>query len=284
MKPNIQIATAKTPDGQLLELYQHMSDYTIRVNRVELMTSNGHQSELELAHLGCARIAAFEDPMVLIGGLGMGYTLRQTLDLLRPGATVVVSELIAEVVKWNREILGGLAGHPLQDPRVRLEIRDVVPLIRESDGVFDAILLDVDNGPEALTSGTNSGLYSREGLRSCVRALKKSGCLSVWSCSIDESFEKRLGQEGLHFRRVRVPAFKSAKSRTRCVWVISRDPGSLPQDTDRRPWDSNRGSWDSNRRPRDPNRFPRNSNPRPRNSDRLPRNSDPRPRDPDQHP
>jgi spermidine synthase len=228
VKPTVQIATTKTPDGGLLELYQHAADFSIRVNREELMTSRAHESELELARLGCTHIKALKSPTVLIGGLGMGYTLRQALDLLKPKATVVVSELIAQVVTWNREILGELARHPLRDPRVRLEVRDVTHIIRESNGVFDAILLDVDNGPEALTSADNNRLYSREGLQACMRALKEKGCLSIWSCSIDDVFEKRLRQANLFFRRVRVPAHKGARARSRCVWVISRDPQSLP--------------------------------------------------------
>ncbi|MDD4019224.1 MAG: hypothetical protein PHV28_14925 [Kiritimatiellae bacterium] len=228
MKPTLQIAAARTPDGEELALYKHDADYSIKVNRQELMTSRAHESELALARLGCARIQGRPNPTVLIGGLGMGYTLRQALDLLQPDASVVVSELIAEVVAWNRDFLGALNKDPLRDPRVVLKLGDVTGLIRQSEHAFDAIMLDVDNGPEALTSKGNDRLYSREGLQACMRALHAKGCLSVWSGSIDSAFEKRLRQENLFSRRFHVAPYKGGKARSRCIWVISRDPRSLP--------------------------------------------------------
>ena len=228
MKPTLQIASAKTPDGEVLALYQHDADFSIKVNRQELMTSRAHESELELARLGCERLVSQQQPTVLIGGLGMGFTLRQTLDLLQPGATVIVSELIADVVTWNRTFLGELNQHPLRDPRVVLKIGDVMELIRKSEQAFDAILLDVDNGPEALTSAGNDRLYSRAGIAACMRALHAKGCLSIWSGSIDNAFEHRLRQEQLCFRRFHVPAYKGGKARSRCIWVIARNPSSLP--------------------------------------------------------
>lgn len=228
MKPTLQLATTKTPDGEVLALYQHDADFSIKVDRQELMTSRAHESELELARLGCARIRERQDPTVLIGGLGMGYTLRETLDLLQPGAKVVVSELIADVVAWNRTFLGELNAHPLRDCRVTVRLGDVTRLIQQSEHAFDAILLDVDNGPEALTSAGNDRLYSREGLQACLRALHAKGCLSIWSGSIDTQFEKRLRQENLAYRRFHVAAYKGGKARSRCIWVISRDVRSLP--------------------------------------------------------
>ncbi len=211
-----------------MTLVQHDADFSIKVNRQELMTSRAHESELELARLGCARITERQNPTVLIGGLGMGYTLRQTLDLLQPEATVVVSELIADVVAWNRDFLGALNNHPLCDSRVVLKIGDVTHVIRQSEHAFDAIMLDVDNGPVALTSAGNERLYSREGLQACMRALHAKGCLSIWSGSIDNAFEHRLKQANLFFRRFHVAAYKGGKARSRCIWVISRDPLSLP--------------------------------------------------------
>lgn len=228
MKPTIQIATARTPDGEELVLYKHDADYSIKVNRQELMTSRAHESERLLARLGCARIQERASPTVLIGGLGMGYTLRQALDLLQPHASVVVSELIAEVVVWNRDFLGALNHDPLHDPRVVLRIGDVRELIQQSEHAFDAIMLDVDNGPEALTSKDNDHLYSREGLQACMHALHAKGCLSIWSGSIDNAFEKRLRQENLFFRRFHGAIYKGGKSRSRFIWVISRDARSLP--------------------------------------------------------
>jgi len=228
MKPTLQIASTKTPDGEVLTLYRHDADFSMKVERQELMTSRAHESELELARLGCARLLSQERPRVLIGGLGMGFTLRQTLDLLQPGATVVVSELIDDVVTWNRKFLGELNRHPLRDPRVILKLGDVMNLIQKTEQTFDAIMLDVDNGPEALTSAGNARLYSREGLETCMRALHAKGCLSIWSGSIENAFERRLRQANLFSRRFHVPAYKGGKARSRCIWVIARTPHSLP--------------------------------------------------------
>jgi len=228
MKPTLKIATTKTPDGEILTLVQHDADFSMKVGCQELMTSRAHESELELARLGCARIAARQNPTVLIGGLGMGYTLRQTLDLLQPEATVVVSELIPDVVHWNRDYLGQLTNHPLRDPRVVLKVGDVMSLIQQSEHAFDAILLDVDNGPEALTTSGNDRLYSRPGLQACMRALHTKGCLAIWSGAIDNSFERRLKAENLFFRLFHVPVYKGGKALARCVWLIASDPRSLP--------------------------------------------------------
>ena len=207
----------------------------MKVGCQELMTSRAHESELELARLGCARIAARQNPTVLIGGLGMGYTLRQTLDLLQPDATVVVSELIPDVVQWNRDFLGQLTNHPLRDPRVVLKVCDVMSLIQQSEHAFDAIMLDVDNGPEALTAAGNDRLYSRQGLQACMRALHAKGCLAVWSGAIDNSFERRLKAENLFFRLFHVPVYKGGKALARCIWLIASDPRSLPPEEARRP-------------------------------------------------
>lgn len=228
MKPTLQIASATTPDGDELALFRHDADYSIKVNRQELMTSRAHESERELARLGCARIQERPNPTVLVGGLGMGFTLREALDLLKPGASVVVGELLPVIVEWNRAFFGDLTGHPLRDPRVTLTLGDVTGLIRNAEHAYDAILLDVDNGPEAFTLSGNSRLYSREGLQACMRALHAKGCLSIWSVSGDPAFEKRLRQERLFFRRVAAPAYKGARTLSRCVWVIARDPRSLP--------------------------------------------------------
>lgn len=228
MKPNIPVAEARTPDGSRMVLYKHDRDFVIAVDRQDLMLSRAHESELELARLGCARIAKHRNPAVLIGGLGMGYTLRQTLDLLQPKATVIVAELIPEVVGWNRDYLGGLTGHPLRDRRVTVQVCDVADLIRRSPGSFDAILLDIDNGTTAVTDARNDELYSLEGIRSCMNALHAKGCLAIWSACVDTQFERRMSREPLHMRRFRVPAHKGGKARSRCIWVASEDPRSLP--------------------------------------------------------
>lgn len=228
MKSRIKLATAQTPDGGEMALYQHDRDFFITVNGKDLMHSRQYESELELARLGCRHLAGHKAPSILIGGLGMGYTLRQTLDMLGPHARVVVGELVGAVVEWNREFLGALNGQPLGDPRVDLVTGDIVGLISRSNSQFDAILLDVDNGPDALTDSGNRRLYGHEGIQACRRALAKKGCLAVWSAQPDKKFEQLLMRCGFHVRRFRVPARKGSKSASRFVWVASEEKTILP--------------------------------------------------------
>ncbi len=223
VKKMVQIATTSAPDGSRLALHQHEKDYIITVDRNDLMVSRAHESELELARLGCGHVAGHRTPTVLIGGLGMGYTLRQTLDMLGSRATVVVAELLPEIVRWNRDYLGELTNHPLRDRRVVLKVDDVANVIRQSPGVFDAILLDVDNGPHAITDVRNSQVYSRDGIQSCINSLRSKGCLAVWSAFFDAPFERRLRQEHLHVRNFRVPAHKGSRSHHCCIWLASKD-------------------------------------------------------------
>ena len=194
MKPWEHLDTAPTPDGHSLELWRHDGDYAIRADGYDLIVSRAHQSEDVMMSLACPRPPA--KACVLVGGLGMGYTLRATLDLLRADGAVVVSELIPEVVEWNHGPLGPLADHPLDDPRTRVDGRDVMEVIRESTNRFDAILLDVDNGPDAPTRTANARLYSEDGLASVHRALRPRGALAVWSASTAPSFERRLRRAG----------------------------------------------------------------------------------------
>ena len=223
MKPNVKIAETRAPDGSQVVLYEHDGDFIITADHEDLMLSRAHESELELARLGCARIVGHRSPTVLIGGLGMGYTLRQTLDMLTPQSAVIVSELLPEVVRWNRDYLGALTNHPLRDPRVVIKIGDVADVIRQSPNAFDAVLLDVDNGPNAMTDVRNDHLYSREGIRSCMASLRGSGCLAIWSAMDDPPFERRLRQEDLHVHCFRAPAHKGAKSHHCRIWLASRD-------------------------------------------------------------
>jgi spermidine synthase len=229
MKPTIKLKSAQTPDGGELSLYEHDNEYFITIDRHELMSSREHESELELARLGCERLTERKAPTVLIGGLGMGYTLRQTLDMLHPRAKIIVAELMPEVVRWNRDILGKLNDHPLRDKRVTIEVKSVEDIIRRSNATFDAILLDVDNGPEAMTDSANNRLYSSAGIRACAKAINAKGCLAVWSASKDISYEKRLRRQQLHVRAFHVPKRRGGKSRPRCIWVASKNRNSLPQ-------------------------------------------------------
>ena len=228
MKPTIELARTTTPDGQELVLSQHDRDFYICLSKYTLMTSREQESELQLAHLGCHGLAGRKHPHVLIGGLGMGYTLRTTLDLLLDQAKVTVAELMSEVIVWNRDFLGGLTHHPLQDSRVVLKNDDVRDVIRRSNGRFDAILLDVDNGPSAMTMAENAELYQPAGLHMLMRALTKDGCLAIWSSNGDAAFERLLKRERLPYQLIRVQASKSAKSRSRYIWLIAEHKQGLP--------------------------------------------------------
>jgi len=228
MTPRVKKAAALTPDGGEMVLYQHGRDFSIMINGQDLMLSRQHESELALARLGCAHLTGRRAPCILIGGLGMGYTLRQALDMLSPRARVVVSELLGAVVEWNRQFFGELNGRPLEDERVDLKPGDIVELISGSNSQFDAILLDIDNGPVAATDSGNRRLYGREGMRACRRALRGQGCLAVWSAEPSRKFEQLLMSCRFHVRRFRVSAYKGSKSPSRFVWVASEDQAILP--------------------------------------------------------
>lgn len=180
-------------------------ELVIRVGSHELMSSRQHHSEDELGRLACAHLGRGHVARVLVGGLGMGFTLRAVLDAVGPKAHVEVAELVPAVVEWNRGLLGPLAGHPLQDPRVRLFEGDVWARVTPGAN-FDAILLDVDNGPAALTSADNSRLYDHRGLEKLREALRPSGVLAVWSASDDPRFSRRFKSAGFDVLRHHVRA------------------------------------------------------------------------------
>ncbi len=228
MKPKVKIATDRLPDGGKMVLYQHDLDFSIEINGQDLMHSRQHESELELARLGCAHLADTKVPSILIGGLGLGYTLHQVLDMLSTQAKVVVSELLRAVVEWNREFLGELNGQLLDDERVDLKTGDIVELILRSKSKFDAILLDIDNGPSAMTNSGNSRLYGQEGILACRHALREQGCLAVWSAEPSKKFERLLMNCNFHVRRFKVPTYKGSKSQSCFVWVASEDKSNLP--------------------------------------------------------
>lgn len=195
MKPWELLGQARTPEGEELALTRRDREYVILASGKSLMSNRMHGSEQALATFAFERVRAPE-PRVLVGGLGMGFTLRATLDHLPPGATVVVAELVPAIVDWNRGPLGPLAGHPLDDKRVTIDVGDVAATLRSSAGRFDAVLLDVDNGPRAFTTTANGALYSDAGLASARAALRPGGVLAVWSAWEDRKFEQRLRYAG----------------------------------------------------------------------------------------
>jgi spermidine synthase len=194
-----------TPDGDEMALMHQPGEFLILAGGKPLMSSRMHGSEEALAEVACAHARHLAAPRVLVGGLGMGFTLRATLDALPASAAIVVSELVPGVVEWNRGPLGPLANHPLTDRRVRVELGDVGALLRASPGRFDAVLLDIDNGPDAFTTGGNSWIYRDAGLAVLRGALLPGGVAAVWSAREDRRFEQRLRYAGfaVEVRRVR---------------------------------------------------------------------------------
>jgi spermidine synthase len=190
------VAQAPAPGGETISLHEHDGSYAIRVDGIPLMSTRQHASEEELAELACARLRAAPHARVLIGGLGFGFTLRAALEVLARDATVVVAEILGAVIAWNRNPALPLAADCLADPRVTLVERDVGEVIRQARGSFDSIILDVDNGPSALTTGGNVGLYSLAGLRRTRAALRPLGCVAFWSAAPDPAFERLMARAG----------------------------------------------------------------------------------------
>lgn len=206
MKPWELLAETSTPDGDDMRLIKQDDEFVIWVNGRTLMSSRMHGSEEALARAACAHLQGVSGARVLVGGLGMGFTLAATLALLPPDATVTVAELVPAVVEWNRGPLGACAGYPVRDRRVRIKINDVGFVLRGNTGGFDAILLDVDNGPAALTSSANQGLYDNAGVAASYAALRSGGVLAVWSAWEDRKFEQRMRFHGFETQVDRVRA------------------------------------------------------------------------------
>jgi spermidine synthase len=196
VQPLELLGQSTTPDGSDLKLTRRTNEYIILANGKSLMSSRMHGSEEALATFACQGIRSAKNLHILIGGLGMGFTLRAALDLLPADAKVVVAELVPAVVEWNQGPLGPLAGHPLKDKRVRVAVTDVAIAIRSHRHELDAILLDVDNGPSAFTTPQNSRLYDDRGLAAIHDALRPGGVLAVWSAREDRKFEQRLRYGG----------------------------------------------------------------------------------------
>ena len=197
MKRFIRLGEATTPDGTVLTLYRHDGAYVIRVDEVELMSTRRHNSEDRLAELVCAPLAGRAGVRVLIGGLGLGFTLKTALRLLAPDARVVVAEIVDKVVEWNRNQDYDLSVAALHDPRVELHHGDVADLLRSSPEAFDAVMLDVDNGAEPLIITGNDQLYRHAGIRQAVAALRPDGRIAYWSVDRDPGFERLLHGAGL---------------------------------------------------------------------------------------
>ncbi len=223
MIPWEYLDSASVPgNGGEICLYRRGAEFSIRVGNRELMNSRIHGSEEALAELAYARIAGRPRPQILIGGLGMGFTLAAALRRLGPDGRVVVAELVPAVVTWNRGPLAAVAGHPLQDPRVSVREVDVAEIMRATPQTYDAILLDVDNGPEGLARKDNDWLYARPGLEAAHAALRPAGVLAVWSAAPNRVFAQRLCRTGFTVDTIHVPARSSGKGRRHTIWLARR--------------------------------------------------------------
>ena len=222
MLPWVLIEREETADATRLELLQRGSEFSIRANGELLMSSRQHGSEQALAELGLAALPSRERARVLVGGLGCGYTLAAALARLGPEASVTVAELSPAVVRWNRGVLGKLAGWPLEAPQVRVLETDVAALFRAGTHTFDAILLDVDNGPQAVARASNGWLYSPQGLSAIRAVLAPAGVLALWSAGPERGFTERVRGAGFTVAEHR-PRAREGQSRQRhCVWVACR--------------------------------------------------------------
>jgi len=216
--------TAMVPGGEgHLRLMRRGREFSIRLDRYELMNSRLGGSEEVLAANACDRIRSRRAPRVLIGGLGMGFTLRAALAALGPDAGVTVAELVPAVIAWAGGPMIDIFGSSLVDPRVNIREADVGELIRSGASQFDAILLDVDNGPDGLTRKANDALYRLPGLRAAHRALRPGGVLAVWSARPDPNFTVRLAQANFAVDVLKVPA-RGARGRGKhVIWLATRD-------------------------------------------------------------
>lgn len=203
MKPTILRDRATTPDGRVMTLHEHDGGFAIRVEGVELMSTRQHHSEERLAEEACRRMTG-RGRRLLIGGLGLGFTLRAALGRLGPDDHVVVAEIVPAVVRWNRTPEYGLAAEALDDPRVELVVGDVADVMRKSPARFDGVILDVDNGASGLSTAANDGLYTSRGLTTARASLRAGGCLAIWSAEPDPACVSRMQAVGFDVVEERV--------------------------------------------------------------------------------
>ncbi len=226
LRTNILLGTAAIPgNGGQLRFYARGEDFAIEVagQDGDLMNSAVHGSEELLAEMALKRLPSPLTARVLVGGLGMGFTLRAALKHTGPKSQVVVAELVPEVIAWNKGPLGDKAGNPMQDPRALVREGDVAAIIRERKEAYDAILLDTDNGPEGLTQQDNRKIYSVSGIRTIHHCLRTGGVLGVWSTHPDKPFTRRLGMGGFKVEEVQVPA-TGTKGTKHTLWFATKLP------------------------------------------------------------
>jgi spermidine synthase len=218
--PRIVLDIAAIPGSKdTLRLIQRGAEFSIMLGGNELMNSRLSGSEKALATLACAKIISRAAPRILIGGLGMGFTLRAALAELPDNAEVVVAELVPAVVAWAKGPMAEHHGDSLSDPRTKIIVTDVAKLIRESDASYDTILLDVDNGPDGLTKNANDHLYSNDGLGRAWAALRADGILAIWSAGPDKTFAARFNAAGFDIEEIEVRAHKGKSGARHIIWL-----------------------------------------------------------------
>lgn len=220
MKPRLTLAEARTAEGRRLLLSEQDGAFAISLNGQELMHSRAHASEVRLGELGVALLGTQPAARVMVGGLGLGFTLARVLAGLKTDAVVDVAELLPAVVEWNRTFLQKLNGPALDDPRVRVHVGDAAKLIQQASAdTFDAVMLDLDNGPVAMVTSSNRNIYSGTGLRNVKRVLKTGGRAVFWSASADAAFETRLQQAGFIVEAVPAKVHANAKRAAYLLYV-----------------------------------------------------------------
>ena len=222
MTPRELLGVAEVPGGPPLRLFRRGGDFMIVLERNELMSTRMNGSEIALGTMTCQRLGDRPAPRLLIGGYGMGFTLRAVLGLLKADTRVVVAELVPGIVEWARGPMAALTDGCLDDPRVDLRLTDVGAVLDAPDDRFDAILLDVDNGPDGLTRPANDGLYTARGLTRARMALRPGGILAIWSAAPDAAFARRLSQAGFEVDEVRTKARDNGKGPTHVIWFATR--------------------------------------------------------------
>lgn len=210
------------PGGPPLRLFRRGSDFMIVLDRNELMSTRQHGSEVALGTMACDRLAGHKAPHLLIGGYGMGYTLRAVLGRLGPTARVTVVELVPGIIAWARGPMAAVADGCLDDPRVTVTMGDVAAAMAQAASLYDAILLDVDNGPDGLTRAANDGIYSPRGLADAMKVLRPGGVLAVWSAAPDTAFGRQLERSGFTVETVKVRARETGKGATHIIWFATK--------------------------------------------------------------
>jgi spermidine synthase len=220
MKPDLKLAQASAPDNALLTLYQHDGDFSIRYNGRVLMHAKLNASEYLIGEIACQNLKKTKAPRILIGGLGLGYTLKAVLENTPDTAVIDIYELIPEVVEWNRTFMDELNGHLLKDPRVRIHVKDVCQALKQMEkGRYHALIMDIDNGPVAMVTTSNKEIYEEDGVSLMHNVLKKHGRAAIWSAQRHLQFERVFNRGGFSVERVSAKTYANARTNPYQIYI-----------------------------------------------------------------